>query len=70
MRSIYFSFLVLLLFGCSSNPEGEELTNIIIARDVWGVPHIMAKTDAEVAYGLAWVECEDDFVTLQELMAA
>ena len=70
MRTIYFSFLVLLLFGCSSNPEGEELTNIIIARDVWGVPHIMAKTDAEVAYGLAWVECEDDFVTLQELMAA
>ncbi|APG65832.1 hypothetical protein LPB136_10855 [Tenacibaculum todarodis] len=30
----------------------------------------MAKTDAEVAYGLAWTQCEDDFVTFQELMAA
>jgi len=70
VRPIYSIFLVFIFFGCSSNPEGEKLTNITIARDVWGVPHIMAKTDAEVAYGLAWVECEDDFVTLQELMAA
>jgi len=29
------------------------------------VPHIFAKTDAEVAYGLAWATCEDDFETLQ-----
>jgi len=70
MRFIYFSFIILILSGCSSIPEGEELTNITIARDIWGVPHIMAKTDAEVAYGLAWAQCEDDFVTLQELMAA
>ncbi|WP_418361248.1 penicillin acylase family protein [Tenacibaculum todarodis] len=41
-----------------------------MARDAYGVPHIMAKTDAEVAYGLAWTQCEDDFVTFQELMAA
>ena len=32
------------------------------------MPHIYAPTDAEVAYGLAWAECEDDFVTLQEQM--
>ncbi|MEQ9288026.1 MAG: penicillin acylase family protein [Cyclobacteriaceae bacterium] len=40
--------------------------NIDIARDQWGVPHIFAKTDAEVAYGFGWATCEDDFKTMQE----
>ncbi len=69
MHKIYF-ILLFIIAACSPKPEGEEILDIKIARDNWGVPHIMAKTDAEVAYGLAWVECEDDFVTLQELMAA
>jgi len=43
------------------NPE-----NIEIIRDKWGVPHIIAPTDAEVAYGLAWATAEDDFKTVQE----
>lgn len=42
--------------------------SIQIARDEWGVPHIYAPTDAEVAYGLAWAQCEDDFKTIQEFM--
>ena len=29
------------------------------------MPHIFAKTDAEVAYGLAWAHAEDDFETIQ-----
>jgi len=67
---IFFCCCLLFLMSCTSAPVGEELPNIQIARDIWGVPHIMAKTDAEVAYGLAWAECEDQFTTLQELMAA
>jgi len=63
-------FVVLVFASCASKPESIELSNIKIARDQYGVPHIMAKTDAEVAYGLAWVQCEDQFITLQELMAA
>lgn len=39
--------------------------NIDIIRDEFGVPHIFAKTDAEVAYGLAWAHSEDDFETIQ-----
>ena len=70
MRSYFILFLFIAFCNCSSKPETKELTNIKIARDTYGVPHIMAKTDAEVAYGLAWTQCEDDFVTLQELMAA
>ena len=40
--------------------------NITIIRDSFGVPYIYAKTDAEVAYGLAWANAEDDFVSMQE----
>ena len=39
--------------------------NITIARDSFGVPHIFAPTDPEVAYGIAWAHAEDDFATLQ-----
>lgn len=39
--------------------------NIEIIRDTYGVPHIYAPTDAEVAYGLAWAHAEDDFNTIQ-----
>src|SRR6187401_1036709 len=57
--------LVFLLFVfshgfCQINPS-----NITIARDSFGVPHIFAPTDPEVAYGLAWAHAEDDFETLQ-----
>ncbi len=40
-------------------------SNITIARDSFGVPHIFAHTDPEVAYGIAWAHAEDDFATLQ-----
>lgn len=43
------------------NPEAID-----IARDAYGVPHIFAKTDSEVAYGLAWAHAEDDFLTIQQ----
>ena len=41
---------------------------IDIVRDSFGVPHIFAKTDAEVAYGLAWAEAEDDFESMQQVI--
>ena len=42
------------------SPERVE-----IIRDAYGVPHIYAPTDPEVAYGLAWAHSEDDFQTIQ-----
>lgn len=50
--------------------QQTELSHIQIARDQYGVPHIYAPTDNEVAYGLAWVQCEDDFKTIQEQLMA
>ncbi len=70
MRKIVYLLTLVVIFSCDQKPLSEELSAIKIARDSFGVPHIIAKTDAEVAYGLAWVQCEDDFNTMQELMAA
>ena len=52
--------LVSLSVSAQINPS-----NITIARDSFGVPHIFAPTDPEVAYGIAWAHAEDDFATLQ-----
>ena len=54
----------LVLFTTYSSAQINP-ANITIARDSFGVPHIFAPTDAEVAYGLAWAHAEDDFNTLQ-----
>lgn len=40
-----------------------------IVRDTFGVPHIFGKTDADVAYGIGYAHAEDDFSTLQEVIA-
>ena len=40
-----------------------------VVRDEWGVPHILGKTDADVAFGTAWAHAEEDCSTLQEVIA-
>ena len=60
-----------LFFGCYFGGHAQvDVANVEIVRDKWGVPHIFGKSDADVAYGLAWATCEDDFETLQHLMLA
>jgi acyl-homoserine-lactone acylase len=65
----YCLFLVFLLsiqsLSAQFSPE-----KIDIVRDQWGVAHIYAETDAEVAYGLAWAHAEDDFKTIQSTLIA
>src|SRR6185436_16867678 len=59
-KLLFLSLLASINSFAQINPA-----NITIARDSFGVPHIFAPTDAEVAYGLAWAHAEDDFATLQ-----
>ncbi|MGE5953616.1 MAG: penicillin acylase family protein, partial [Qipengyuania vulgaris] len=40
-----------------------------IIRDHYGVPHIYGDTDADVAFGVAVAHAEDDFTTLQDVIA-
>lgn len=61
-------FLFIILFSFlffSMNAQRNYAANVEIVRDSFGVPHIFGKTDADVAYGLGWATCEDDFETLQ-----
>ena len=71
MRLLFLFACILvptILFAQSNNEPLIRVDKITIARDTYGVPHIFAPTDPEVAYGLAWAHAEDDFTTIQTLL--
>lgn len=70
MKSLPIVIFFFLCLSSCTDVTFVDYESIQIARDKWGVPHIMAPTDEEVAYGLGWAECEDDFITVQEQMLA
>jgi acyl-homoserine-lactone acylase len=39
----------------------KQAKQVTIIRDVWGIPHIYGKTDADCVFGLLYAQCEDDF---------
>jgi acyl-homoserine-lactone acylase len=57
------------LVATSAAPPPEQKYDARIVRDEFGVPHIFGKTDADTAYGLAYAHSEDDFSTLQQVVA-
>ncbi len=59
-------FIISLCFVSLFSKAQFNINKIDIVRDSFGVPHIFAPTDAEVAYGLAWAHAEDDFATIQQ----
>lgn len=50
-------------------PPPQRAYDAEIVRDDFGVPHIFGRTDADVAYGIAYAHAEDDFETLQQVVA-
>lgn len=61
MKNVFLFFLI-----ASFTSYGQiNPASISIARDSFGIPHVFAPTDPEVAYGIAWAHAEDDFETLQ-----
>ena len=64
MKTIFFLLSLLICFFVDS--QNIQTENIQIVRDIYGVPHIFGKTDADAAYGLAWAHAEDDFLSIQE----
>ncbi|MCX6200151.1 MAG: penicillin acylase family protein [Bacteroidetes bacterium] len=77
-KTSFFGFLICIaafispLFSFAQNINSEfpviNPENVTIVRDSFGIPHIFAKTDAEVAYGLAWANAEDAFAVTQDLI--
>ena len=41
-----------------------------ILRDTYGVPHVFGESDADAAFGAAYANAEDDFLTVQDIFAA
>ena len=67
-----FLLLLVTLIAASNviaQPQFDP-SKIDIVRDECGVPHIFAKTDAEVAYGLEWATAEDDVDNAQFMLSA
>jgi penicillin amidase/acyl-homoserine-lactone acylase len=69
----------LLLLDLPNRPARADLPALLaraerydvqIRRDDWGVPHILGRTNADAAFGLAFAHAEDDFATIQEVTLA
>jgi acyl-homoserine-lactone acylase len=50
-------------------PPPPRAYDVRIVRDDFGVPHIFGATDPDVAYGLAYAHAEDDFATIEQVLA-
>ncbi len=57
------------LTATAAAPPPAQRYDTRIVRDTFGVPHIFGTTDADVGYGIAYAHAEDDFETLQEVVA-
>ena len=53
-----------------SAAEMAHVTHVRILRDTFGVAHVYGDTDADAAFGMAYAHAEDDFKTIQDVLAA
>jgi acyl-homoserine-lactone acylase len=58
------------LIAVPETADPVRVRHVTIERDKWGVPHIHGRTDADVAYGIAMAQSQDDFRNLEETLAA
>ncbi len=66
-NSIKIQLVLFIIFSLNQSLFSQiSPKSIEIVRDGYGIPHIFAQTDAQVAYGLAWAHAEDDFKTIQQ----
>ena len=76
MRVLILVGLVFWLISCQSLDKNQKSIYLDksknykaeITRDIWGVPHVYGKTDADAAFGLAYAHAEDDFKNIAENM--
>src|SRR5437764_1000458 len=47
-----------------------QAARVRILRDRFGVPHVFGQSDGDAAFGLAYAHAEDDFPTIQSVLAA
>lgn len=64
--------LLVLSFGAKAQFSTKEIKalkkeakQITIIKDVYGVPHVYAKTDGQAVFGMSYVQCEEFFDKLE-----
>lgn len=50
--------------------EKAQYYNVEVLRDTYGIPHIYGQKDVDTAFGLGYVQSEDDFATVQSMILA
>ena len=54
------------LTGCSAASDDPTTTSrATIHRDAWGAPHVLAETDEDAVFGMAWALADDDWALIE-----
>jgi acyl-homoserine-lactone acylase len=70
LRTVGLALLALLLSHAPVSGQArpgevarweEQARGITITRDIWGIPHVRGKTDADAVFGMIYAQAEDDF---------
>ena len=73
------ALLLVIALDRAAQPAEPDLKGLVakasvyhvrIRRDDLGVPHILGRTDPDVAFGLGFAHAEDDFPTIQQVCLA
>jgi acyl-homoserine lactone acylase PvdQ len=67
---LFFAILPLGIFAQTFNSAEinrweAQSKQVSIIRDIYGVPHIYGKTDADAVFGLMYTQCEENFERLE-----
>jgi len=46
----------------------KQAKRITIVKDKWGVPHVYTKTDADAVFGMMYIQCEEFFEKVENLL--
>ena len=67
MMNIKYIFITILISVFAISSFANEMTpqyNATITRDIYGVPHVHGKTDADAAFGLAYAQAAVSYTHL------
>ncbi len=72
MKIIYWCLLLISIGASSQSPDRADINRweaqakqVTIVRDIYGVPHIYGKTDADAVFGLLYSQCEENFERIE-----
>ena len=75
IRLSYVAAVMAMASGCqNSNFEAERYAelnqryDVVIRRDVRGVPHVLGSTDPDTAFGFAYAQAEDNWQLIEDAM--